>query len=217
MLGLRGPSLPEPATLGLRHRLAAERVLTHQSGRLELLLDGRERRRGCRLFFPFGNLAGEGHDEPQAVLQVVQLHLGHEPCPVEIRMLPHDPRQRLAESHLEIGHPQRCQEELRRVDSTASLEMGKSRVSQGPERGRERLRVTRLVRRLDREFGGGDDEVALKRPCEALRHRAAIILQQREVGLRDAEAHCCLLLGPALSPPRLTQPVSVHLVWSLQP
>lgn len=76
MLRLVGPSLTEPLTFGLCHRLATKRVLTHQPGQLQLLLDDRER---CcrRLFFLFGNFTGEGHDEPETVLQVVQLDLRH--------------------------------------------------------------------------------------------------------------------------------------------
>jgi hypothetical protein len=45
MLRLSGTSLTEPATLGLRHGVAAQCVFARQPRLFELLFDGRER---CR-------------------------------------------------------------------------------------------------------------------------------------------------------------------------
>ena len=204
MLRLSGTSLTEPATLGLRHGVAAQCVFAHQSGVFELLLDGRERCRRRRVSCLLGNFTGEAHDESEAVLQVVQLDLRHKPFPIEIRIPPDDPGQRLTESRLEIGRPQRGEEELRRVDPTSSREMRESRISQRTKGVRQRLRITRPGGRFHREFGRRYDEVTLELLGEALRHRATVILQQREVCLRDAQARRRSLLGPTLPLARLT-------------
>ena len=64
MLRESGASLTEPVTLGLRHRVAAQRVLSDESGLLKLSLNGGEP--SCRLgvILSRGDLPGQGDDEP---------------------------------------------------------------------------------------------------------------------------------------------------------
>ncbi len=103
MLRLPGSALSQPTTLGLRHRLTTQRVLTRESRLFESLFDVRERARRRRRALSRGNLTGEPDHESQTVLQIMELRLGYEPCPVEIGILPDDPRERFAEPYLE--HP----------------------------------------------------------------------------------------------------------------
>ncbi len=124
MLRESGASLSEPATLGLRHRFAAQRVLADESRAFELLLNGGEL--GCRLGLNLsrGDLPGQGDDEPESVLQIVQLDLGQEPFPIQVRIVPGHPGQRFAESRFQVGCPQCGKEELRRVGRTSARPAG---------------------------------------------------------------------------------------------
>ena len=84
-----------------------------------------------RRTLPLGNLTGEADHESQTVLQIMELCLGDEPCPIEIGILPDDPRQRFAKPWFEIVHSQRGEEELGGVAPTAPLEMRKAWIPEG--------------------------------------------------------------------------------------
>ena len=133
MLRLSRPTFAEPASLGLGHRLTAERILACQSRRLQPSFDGGEGVSGDALRVPFGNLARKGDDEPEAVLEIVEFCLGDKPIPIEARVLPDHPRQRLSQTRLEIGSPERGEQQLRRIDAPARLEVCESWIVKGRE------------------------------------------------------------------------------------
>ena len=150
MLRESGASLAKPAALSLRHRFAAQRVLADESRAFELLFNGGELSCRLGLILSRGDLTGQGDDESESVLQIVQLDLGHEPFPIQVRIVPGHPGQCFTESRFQVGCPQCGEEELHRVDSVAPLEMCESRVSQGTKGVRECLRVARFIGQFDR-------------------------------------------------------------------
>src|SRR2546427_2461641 len=127
----RRPTLADPSSLGLCHRFAAERVPTRESRRLQPPFDGGKGFRGCSVRLSLGNLPRKFDDEAEAVLEVVKFCLRNEPIPIEIGGAPDDPRQGLAESWLEGVHPPGDEEQLRRIDRTARLEMREPGIPEG--------------------------------------------------------------------------------------
>jgi ATPase family associated with various cellular activities (AAA) len=93
----------QPATFGGRHGLAAQGVLTCQTGALEFRFDlpeGLERR--PKLLAGRRQLLGQTDEETQPGLDVLQFHLGSEPGPIYVRICCYNPWKRLCQANLEV-------------------------------------------------------------------------------------------------------------------
>src|SRR6266850_5620586 len=121
----------------------------------------------------------------------------HEPIPIEIRIPPDDPRQRLTEPRLEVVHSERREEELRRVVAAAPLDMSEPRIPKGGETLGKALRVLLNVGRPDRKRCWGHCELAVELHRQAPRDGSAAVLQQRQVRLGHTKTRRSLLLRPA--------------------
>src|SRR5260221_58540 len=121
----------------------------------------------------------------------------HEPIPIEIRIPPDDPGQRLTEPRLEVVHPERRKEELRRVVAAAPLEMSEPWIPKGGETLGKALRVRLNVGRVDRQRCRGHGESAVELRRQAPRYGSAAVLQERQVRLGHTKTRRSLLLRPA--------------------
>jgi len=126
--------------LGLRQRRAAEGIFASQTTALELGFEVRQRARFALVASSTGEVAGQVHDEPEAVLKVPHFGFLHDPTPVESPVPEHEPRKRLDESRLEVALGERGEKNLPRVlrGPGAGALVGESRVPQTGEVPRQR-------------------------------------------------------------------------------
>ena len=153
----------EPATFRAAHGCAPQRVFTCESRRLELTFDGFQCRCGFGRALALGDVASKRDDKPEPILQVVKLCQGHEPLPIELRMLQDHPRQRLHDAWIEIVQAQRREEQLGRIDRPPATQMSEPRITHPPERMRQGISIFyRRARGADRQTGGRDFKFTLK-------------------------------------------------------
>ena len=140
-----GPMFDEPAALGLRQRCSAQSIFPGQTTAIELGSEIRQRADFALVAGALGKVAGQAHDEPEAVLKIADFGFRHHPTPVERPVLQHKPRQYLDEPRLEVFVSERDEQDVTGVfrDPVPRAQVGQPGVSQAREVPRQRGHIGR--------------------------------------------------------------------------
>src|SRR5579871_415420 len=207
------PVYAQPIPLHLRDRLVAERIFLHQPRTVQhariLLQPPRPR----PIFMLLRNLLRHRGNEPQPVLQVVQLCVLHQPIPIHVRIPRRKPRQSLDDARIKIGFFQRVRQHFRRIVPRFASQIRKSRIAQCRKLVAHLVAIERLAQRFQpqRQRHRRRLQQPHRRPRQPRRQHAPPAFHHGKIRLRHAQPLRCLLLRPAFPFPRRFQLFARHL------